>query len=461
VNRNRRTHTLADLKSLGRDPFAVFRLDEALAIDAAWLSRVLEGGPLLFWDDEEDMPSDDPERPPYAIADGVAVYDVEGPLIQRGYWCFQGYDTVARDLEMALGDSRVRAVLLRMNSPGGHAAGCFEASRRMRALVDASKKPCVAYADEMAYSAAYALACVADEIVLPEPGGVGSVGVIASMQSVAKMLADSGVDVRVLTSGKEKADGYPALPIDSEAVKRAQARVEGLAQLFAAWVADRRRMTPESVRALEAGVRYGNAAVSSGLADRVASYHDTLAALQRRVAPKTITAPAMPGARTRAAATPATSSTRKTMDNEQLLAAVAAMTGKTDPAEQLGALQALKARADQADAAVAEAKTLREGIEQRDRAQLIAEGRATGKLTPAMEAWANGQPLAALKSYLEVAPTLVPRGEIKSPELPPDARHGELAAKGWANLTDADKHTLYTQNRPLYDRLKAESQSAR
>lgn len=145
------------------------------------------------------------------------------------------------------------------------------------------------------------------------------------------------------------------------------------------------------------------------------------------------------------------------MDNEQLLAAVAAMTGKTDPAEQLGTLQALKARADQADAAVVEAKTLREAIEQRDRASLIAQGRAEGKLTPAMETWAQSQPLAALKSYLDVAPTLVPRGEVKAPELPPDTRHAELAAKGWANLSDADKHTLYTQNRPLYDRLRAES----
>jgi ClpP class serine protease len=456
VNRTHRARTLADLKHDGRDPFAVFRLDEALAIDSAWLSRVLEGGPVLFWDDEEDDVPTDPESPPYELSEGVAVLDVEGPLVQRGWWCFEGYDTIARDLEMAIADSRVRAVMLRLNSPGGHAAGCFEASRRMRAMLDAAKKPCVAYADEMAYSAAYALACVADEIVLPEPGGVGSVGVIASMKSVAKMLAENGVDVRVLTSGKEKADGYPELPLDDAAVARAQARVEGLAQLFASWVGDRRKMTPAAVRALEAGVRYGQSAVASGLADRVESYHDTLAALQRRVAIKT-PMPAMPGARTRAAATPATSSTRKTMDNEQLLAAVAAMTSKTDPAEQLGALQALKARADQADAAVAEAQGLRTAIEQRDRAQLVAEGRASGKLTLAMEAWANGQPLAALKSYLEVAPVLVPRGEVKAPELPPDVRHAELAAKGWANLSDADKHTLYTQNRPLYDRLRAAS----
>lgn len=145
------------------------------------------------------------------------------------------------------------------------------------------------------------------------------------------------------------------------------------------------------------------------------------------------------------------------MNEEEFAAQLAALTGKTERAEQFGALAAIKARADQADTAIAEAKGLREAIEQRDRAQLVAEGRASGKLTPAMETWANAQPLAALKSYLEVAPTLVPRGEVSSPELPLDARHAELAAKGWANLTDADKHTLYTQNRPLYDRLRAAS----
>ena len=275
--------TLAAAKSLGRDPLAIFRLDEALALDPAWLARVAQGGPLAFWD--EDFAEPEEQNLPCTLDRGVAVYEIEGPLSQRGWYCFQGYDTIARDLEVILADARVRSVVLRINSPGGVVSGLFEGVRRMRALVEASGKPVIAYADESAYSAAYALACVADEIVLPETGGVGSVGVIGSLYSEAAALAAAGIDVRVLTSGREKADGHPEVPISDEAVARTQARITELAAIFHREVASRRGLTPEDVRALEAGVRYGAAAVASGLADRVASLEDVVAGLRPVLAP--------------------------------------------------------------------------------------------------------------------------------------------------------------------------------
>lgn len=271
--------TLAAARSLGRDPLAIFRLDEALALDPAWLARVAQGTPLAFWDDEDET-AEDSDCLPYVLARGVAVYDIDGPLSQRGWYCFQGYDSIARDLETMLDDPRVRSVVLRINSPGGVVAGLFEGTRRMRAMVEASGKRVTAYADESAYSAAYALACVADEIVLPETGGVGSVGVIGSLYSEAAALAAAGIDVRVLTSGREKADGHPETPISDEAVARTQARVSELAAIFHREVAARRGLTPEAVKALEAGVRYGAAAVASGLADRVGSFEDVLAGLR-------------------------------------------------------------------------------------------------------------------------------------------------------------------------------------
>ena len=64
--------TLADLKSFGRDPFRIFRADEALAIDGAWLGRVLDGGPVTFWDDGEDAPTES-DATPYQLLDGVAM----------------------------------------------------------------------------------------------------------------------------------------------------------------------------------------------------------------------------------------------------------------------------------------------------------------------------------------------------------------------------------------------------
>lgn len=479
--KKRHLHTLADLKGLGRDPFAIFRVDEALAIDGAWLSRVLEGGPLTFWGDDEgeDDKPEDPEFPPYEIASGVAVYDIEGPLVQRGWMCWPGYDTIARDLNTALADSRVKSVLLRMNSPGGMAAGCFEASRQMRDAVKASGKRCVAFADEMAYSAAYCLACVADEIVLPEPGGVGSVGVIASMQSVAKALAEAGVDVRVFTSGAEKGDGHPALPITKGASERTQARVDELAGIFQRWVAERRSMTPEAVKALEAGVRYGRAATASGLADRVMSYPDLLAEMQRSAAAQPST-PNRPGATraTTARTSPAVAipTTRKTTMNETLLAALIAATGETDPEKQASALVGMKTKIDAAEGTIGKlsadlaaanerAISATARVEKIERDAEIAAAKAEGKWSLALDGFLSTLSTPQIAAWRASAPRVVPGGQHEPPTdgpavdtaLPPDL--AALAAKGWANLTDGEKDKLFRANKPLAQRLKAAAKS--
>jgi ClpP class serine protease len=225
--------TLAQARLEGRDPLSLFRADRALLLDPAWLARIESGAPLMFWGEDDEEDDGEGEEPcGYEMHGNVAVVDVEGPIAQRGWFCVDGYDSITASVEAALADSRAESVLLRLNSPGGAAAGAFEWTRRMRDAVVASKKRCVAYADEMAFSGAYAVACVADEIVVPETGCVGSVGVIASMVSRSKKNTMDGFDVRVIQNGAEKADGHPDLPIDPEAVAREQRSVDQLASIF-------------------------------------------------------------------------------------------------------------------------------------------------------------------------------------------------------------------------------------
>lgn len=482
--RQRRQRTLADLKSYGRDPFAIFRVDEALAIDGAWLSRVLEGAPLAFWGDDEegDDKPEDPECPPYEIEGAVAVYDIEGPLVQRGWMCWPGYDTIARDLGVALADSRVKSVLLRMNSPGGMAAGCFEASRQMRDAVRASGKRVVAFADEMAYSAAYCLACVADEIVLPEPGGVGSVGVIASMQSVAKALAEAGVDVRVFTSGAEKGDGHPALPITKGASERTQARVDELAGIFQRWVAERRSMTPEAVKALEAGVRYGRTATASGLADRVMSYPELLAEMQRQAAamaaPSTPNRPGAARPTTAARTSHAVATTTRTPMTPELAAALAATTGATDPDAQVAALTDLKSKYDAAtgtiaklSADVANATSRAQSAEQRaeamERTAEIEAAKAARQWSPSLDGFLGSLSVEQLRSWRASAPAVVPEGEHKAPaETPRGGSNGapseavaaaiaKAESKGWDALSGGEKSAVTRHSKSIADALRA------
>ena len=206
---------------------------------------------------------------------GVAIVDVRGPLAQRACG-FDGYDAVIERFRMACASAR--CVLLTIGSPGGEVEGLFEACRVLRQEASRTGTPVVAYVDESAYSAAYALACVADAIYLPPAGGVGSIGVIGELVSVAEQLDREGVAVEVITSGEQKADGHPNAPITDGARARAQARVDQLAQLFFSWVSVRRGLTVAEIEAMDAACLYGDSAVAAGLADGIKSRAGALAA---------------------------------------------------------------------------------------------------------------------------------------------------------------------------------------
>ena len=452
-----RTTTLADLRASGRDPLAILGADRALLVDASWLARIEAGAPLMFWGEDDEMPV----RTPYDLAEGVAVIDVEGPIAQRAWFCVDGYDSISGRLAQALADTRVRSVMLRLNSPGGAAAGAFEWTRRMRDTVAASGKRVVAYADEMAFSGAYAVAVVADEIVLPETGCVGSVGVIASMVSRARANAAAGVDVRVIHAGAEKSDGHPAMPIDDAAVARAQREIDQLAAVFHRWVAERRGVAPEAVAALEAGTRMGPEAVAAGLADRVLGYHALLSEMQRASAPT----PKTPGA-------PRATTRTQTM-NENTLAALAAATGETDPE---AAVLALLSRHEQATATVQRlsadlsaandrASAAQARVAEIERGAEIEAAKAAGQWSPALDGFLGSLSVEQLRAWRASAPRVVPAGEVQPPTAPASGAEADLpqsvaalVAKaresGWAALSAREKHAITSHDSALASRLR-------
>lgn len=420
--------TAEDIARARREAVAPFCATDIVAMDAGAYERLLAHPEALAASWGEEEPEGD--EPPYEVHDGVAVVPVRGALSQRGgafwFWSWAGYDTVHAALTRALGDERVRAVLLDIDSPGGVVAGCFDAARAMRAAVEASGKPCTAVASEMACSAAYALACVADEIVVPATGIVGSVGVIATMTSLARMYAAAGIDQRVIASGAAKGDGHPALPMSKEALDRAQERVNASAEVFAAWVAERRGMTAPAVRALEARVLSGDAAVTAGLADRVASQADALGVLQKRTAPTTD--PPRPLGAPSATQTqrlnmhPILAALGVTTDAEGLQATTAllslraqvrAVTGATDDAAALGALHAMKRDAEGANALRAQMEADRRAATAAERASILDGAVTAMKLSPAeraqdgtAEGWTTALDNAGLRAFVARAGAL-------------------------------------------------------
>lgn len=228
-----------------------------------------------------------PRQLPYRVTpDGVAVVSIVGTLVARGAWIgassgLVSYEGVSHQLKQAAADAKVRAVILDLHSPGGEAIGAFETAALVRDL--ASRKRTVAIVNGMAASAAYAIASGASEIVTTETGVSGSIGVMIVHLDGSGKLTKEGIAATLIYAGERKVDGNPFQPLSDAARADIKARVDTVHDLFVRTVATGRgaKLTAAAARATEARTYVGEAAVRSGLADRVGTFEDVLAELSR------------------------------------------------------------------------------------------------------------------------------------------------------------------------------------
>ena len=162
-------------------------------------------------------------------------------------------DDPARDDALAAiaKDRRVRALIVRIDSPGGTAAGgesLYHALRRV-----AEHKPVVAVMGATATSAAYMAALAADRIIARETTVTGSIGVVLQTADITALLESLGIKTEAIKSAPLKAQPSPLEPLSAEARAATQAVIADMYDLFVAMVAERRRLTPEVVRGLADG----------------------------------------------------------------------------------------------------------------------------------------------------------------------------------------------------------------
>jgi ClpP class serine protease len=214
-----------------------------------------------------------------ADRNGVTVMQIHGPLMHHeDYWC-DSYDAIRARVAEAI--SRGKPVVIEFSSPGGLVSGCFETARDIRAMADAAGVKLTAYVDGQATSAAYALACACDQIIVPEAAHVGSIGVIEALMDQRAGAEMWGTKAAIITSGARKADGHPLAGLSDDAIAAAQARVDTIASIFFDWVAERRGVTADAVKALEAGLVLGKAALGPRLADAVMTKDQMYSALAK------------------------------------------------------------------------------------------------------------------------------------------------------------------------------------
>jgi protease IV len=184
----------------------------------------------------------------------VAVVEVEGVI---GADSGRGLDTdgIIRVLGEYRDDPAVRAVVLRINSPGGVVAPTQEIFNAVRRLREA-KKPVVASLGSVAASGGYYVAVAADRIYASPGTLTGSIGVVMQLANLEGLLKKVGVEYVVVKAGAYKDVGNIARPMTPEERRILQALLDDVYDQFVTAVAEGRGLDPQVVRGFAEGRIY-------------------------------------------------------------------------------------------------------------------------------------------------------------------------------------------------------------
>lgn len=204
------------------------------------------------------------------VGDAVAIVRVEGVIASGG--SSTGYiggafsDEIVKYLARAEADDWVKAIVLRIDSPGGGVVASNEIYERLLEI----DKPIVASMGETAASGGYYVACAADKIVANPATMTGSIGVVLQVVGLEELLEKVGVEVVVIKSGSHKDIGGFHRDMTEEERALFQTMIDELCQGFVQIVAQSRRLPEERVRELADGRAYtGQQAQQLGLVDEL------------------------------------------------------------------------------------------------------------------------------------------------------------------------------------------------
>ena len=199
----------------------------------------------------------------------TALVEVRGPISVSDE---ANADRIMASLREAFEQPSARAVVLRINSPGGSPVQAGIINDEIRRLKALHKKPVYAVCEEMCASAAYYIAVAADQIYVDKASIVGSVGVLMNGFGFVGLLDKLGIERRLMTSGSNKGMLDPFSPRDLDQEGYAQQMLEQVHQQFITVVRQGRGKRLKEDETTFSGLFWnGQQAVSMGLVDRLGS----------------------------------------------------------------------------------------------------------------------------------------------------------------------------------------------
>ncbi|MEJ2683130.1 MAG: signal peptide peptidase SppA [Candidatus Sulfobium sp.] len=197
----------------------------------------------------------------------VAIVRLEGPIT--------GSKKIIDELKEYARDRSVKAIVLRIDSPGGAVAPSQEIYEEVRRT--AARKKVVVSMGSVAASGGYYIASAATRIVA-DPGTLtGSIGVIMEIPNVEGLMNKIGLKTEIIKSGKNKDIGTPFRAMKPEERKILQGVMDNVHEQFIRAVAKGRKMKIEDVRKIADGrVFTGEQALKIGLVDQLGSLEDSV-----------------------------------------------------------------------------------------------------------------------------------------------------------------------------------------
>ncbi|MGV8083209.1 MAG: signal peptide peptidase SppA [Coriobacteriia bacterium] len=209
--------------------------------------------------------------------DTIAVIPFSGTIAGTSSGSLSGGEITPQSflalLRQAEDDPAVRAIVLRVDSPGGTVA----ASEEIAQYVKEAEKPIVVSVGDIDASGAYMVSSQADKIIAVAGSTVGSIGVILETYDISGLLDKVGVEFKVITAGEYKDAGSPYRSLTATEVAMLQGEVDEVYNQFVDIVAEGRGMDREEVLKLATGWAWsGQEAQKLGLVDEIGTYQDAL-----------------------------------------------------------------------------------------------------------------------------------------------------------------------------------------
>lgn len=214
--------------------------------------------------------------PSVGTGDAVALIRVEGVMLSSDdpdlIGAYSG--RIMADLRTAEADETVKAILLRVNSPGGTVTS---AAQIHEVLVDEVSKPVIVSMAGVAASGGYYVSAPADYIFARPDTTTGSLGVVLTLYNAEELIEEIGVDVISITSGPNKTIGSSWEPLTPEQEAIFAENIDEAYDEFVQVISSGRNLSDAEVRQIADGRIYtGRQALDNGLVDELGNLQDAI-----------------------------------------------------------------------------------------------------------------------------------------------------------------------------------------